>query len=172
MDWNLGMDYDNNPRDKNGLKGNCHDFVEAVLERIDLKPEFPGAMGQFLKKMKSTGKCDLTFEPDLNFVNQCNLKKKTTFKTHEELDLFVNQILSGKDFKNMSEFKEKRPGDYALLKSFDRAFWLRKMHAENKKRQVDDKYLPLYIIKKEGSEHKKHLGCPFGDPIETLSVLQ
>jgi hypothetical protein len=51
----------------------------------------------------------------------CKFKeKKITFSTHKELDIFVNEILEKKP-----DFFISNKSDAALLKSFDRAFWLR-----------------------------------------------
>jgi hypothetical protein len=47
-------------------------------------------------------------------------QKKISFETHKELDVFVNQILD-----KMPDFFSVYKNDAALLKSFDRAFWLR-----------------------------------------------
>ena len=50
-----------------------------------------------------------------------------------------------------------------LLKSFDRAFWMR--HLQDMK---EDKYKPLPPAEDDVSEFPS--GCPFKDPRETLSI--
>jgi hypothetical protein len=63
----------------------------------------------------------------------------------------VNQIL-----EKVPDFFTSYVGDAALLKSFDRAFWLRHYRDRNNKN-----YIPHY--------EDEQLMCPWGDPASTKS---
>jgi hypothetical protein len=61
------------------------------------------------------------YEIPNDIAELCQFKeKKMTFSSHRELDIFVNRILDKKP-----DFFISNKSDAALLKSFDRAFWLR-----------------------------------------------
>lgn len=74
--------------------------------------------------------------------------KGRDFKTHQELDEYVLDLL-----KKDPKFPQNHSNDYALLKSFDRAFWLR-----------------YYKDKNEIST--PHDQCPFGNPHDSQSLYQ
>ena len=76
------------------------------------------------------------------------------FKSHKELDDFVNKLYE----KNHS-FAKSYPDHHMLLKSFDRAFWLRHFKANS-----EDKYKP------SGDEQKCE--CPFKNPLDTGSMRE
>lgn len=93
------------------------------------------------------------------FRDKFGIKEKSIeFKTHQELDTFVNKLMSHKTEK----FKENYKGDYELLKSFDRAFWLRFFKFPN-----DKTYHPV----QEEDDDTVCL-CPFGNPLETGSMFE
>jgi len=145
--WNTTMQYKENGGDKTKV-GNCQDFVDDVLQALDIKLNFDGPMAKFIERLRKTGKCNLQFEPDPAFIEQYGLSEKLfKFTDHGSLDRFVNDLLK----KNPNLMAESR-SEWALLKSFDRAFWLK-----NAKFPERREYLP------HCNEHGV-LGCPFGDP--------
>jgi hypothetical protein len=66
--------------------------------------------------LRESGKSTLDFKMTQEFMNKFNQKeKKIVFKTHKELDIFVNGLLDiDPDFKN--NYKDV----WNFLKSFDR----------------------------------------------------
>ena len=85
---------------------------------------------------------------------------KLTFKTHDELDIFTHSL-----FDKDPEFDTNYKQEYAMLKNFDRAFWLRHLKAND-----DEKWKPHYkqMVDDEG-DTIMDMDCPFGDPRETYS---
>eukprot|EP01080_Neovahlkampfia_damariscottae_P009178 gene9178-1266_t len=152
-DWNAHVIYkDQSKREKN--EGNCQDFVNAILEKLDVKIELEGPLGSFLKKLRNEGKCKIQFEMDSQFRDYFGIKEKTKeFKTHQELDSFVNELV-----ELDVDFQKNYKDHWALLKSFDRAFWLKHFKFKN-----DEKFNP----EMDGDEEN----CPFGDPHESGSIV-
>lgn len=128
--WNAHKTYDNK-------SCNCQHFATAVLEYLGLRQEFEnnikGPMRVYMDRLKNDGVCDMRYhlEPTIKDVilnSDCSeeLKKfasgkSVTFKTHKMLDEFVATIQKYKPLY----FDAAGKYDYMLLKSFDRAFWLR-----------------------------------------------
>ena len=128
--WNAHKTYDNKAC-------NCQHFVSAVLEYLGLRAEFEknikGPLRVYMDRLKNDGVCDMRYhlEPtiqDAIINSDCSeeLKKfvagkSVTFKTHKMLDEFVHTIQKCKPLY----FDANGKYDYMLLKSFDRAFWLR-----------------------------------------------
>lgn len=79
-----------------------------------------------------------------------------------ELDQFVRDLM---DIDPL--FDTKYPYDYKLLKSFDRAFWLR-----HTSKPQDPRWEPLREEVQGFDGVELHLKCPFGDPNETWSFRQ
>jgi hypothetical protein len=160
--WNINKTYKDNPTKESD--GNCQDFVHDLLDQLNIKTDhiYSGALGEFLKKLRKQGKCDMEFLMDPQFRQTFGMKENSvTFKTHKELDEFV-QSLKDQDL----EFEFKYKSEMILLKSFDRAFWLRHFKFPN-----DDQWKPLKIEKKnENGDIDIQLGCPFDDPQETNSI--
>lgn len=120
VEWNTSKQYKNHGGDKSKV-GNCQDFVEAVLNKLEIKINFAGPLGEFLKSLKTSGKADLSFKMDNEFRRKFEIEEKAiTFKSHIELDNFVNKLV-----KKECEFSIKHKLEWAFLKSFDRAFWMR-----------------------------------------------
>lgn len=81
-------------------------------------------------------------------------KEKIVFNKHSELDDYVHQLLKAKNMTK-EQLETENPGDYSLLKAFDRAFWLGKYHEDKK---------PLEGRTKEVIEQNAPKDCPFKDP--------
>jgi hypothetical protein len=81
-------------------------------------------------------------------------KKKIVFKTHAKLDQFMHFLVTQEP-----EFQFLYKYEYYLLKSFDRAFWMRALSSnfENKT------FTPCV------DEYQVHC-CPFGDPRDTSII--
>ena len=161
--WNSTMDYTSGLESKKTKKqGNCQEFIDDVLEELDIKPNFDGAMGAFIKKIKSQGFSEMIYEVNNEQVfRKCpNIKKSNKFKTHLELDEFVQSLLD-----SCETFATDFPGDWNLLKSFDRSFWLRYRAFKNKKHSEKKKmYQPML-------DEINACKCPFDDPEVTGSII-
>jgi len=86
--WNVLYKYNN-------LSKNCQHFCEEILDHlgIDHKMKFSGQLGDYLKKLKNNGCCDMIFTIDAKLKEKTGLKEDSkTFKTHKELDEFFNLI--------------------------------------------------------------------------------
>jgi len=159
VDWNIKMEYKENTKGKN--EANCQDFIISLLKQLKINVNFEGPLGIFLNKLKEKGKCELEFEPTKEFQEKFQLKEKSiTFKTHLELDEYASKIGS----MDAQFGKITWKNEYALLKSFDRAFWLRHF-----KTPEDKTY--HYLIKESEEEGASDCGCSFGDPRETRSII-
>jgi hypothetical protein len=156
VDWNTNKTYCNFAfTGKKPNEGNCQDFVEAVLTKLQIKPKLHGAFGEFVEKMRKFGKCELEFvPPSVEFREKYGLKAESyLFQTHAQLDSFVQQLL---DVNNMFSFEH--PHEWKLLKAFDRAFWLRFLKSNSNAQAT-----PLM-------SNNKHR-CPFDDPLSTVSYM-
>jgi hypothetical protein len=123
------------------------------MNKLGISIDKKGSFGKFLKDMKKKGKCEMVFRPSKKFKKEFKLRRdidKYKFDTHNELDGFVTMLLSN----NCIAFKNEYKDDYKLLKSFDRAFWLRHF----KKPDID-------TFKPSKEE------CPFDDPRKTKSYI-
>lgn len=152
--WNTKKYYKDNTLGQEKY-GNCQDFCNGILEELGINTEhiFKGALGNFLTKIRKEGKSEMEFEMSKEFRERFKQKEdKITFKSHEELDKFVISL------QNIEiEFEIKYKSEWLLLKSFDRAFWLRFYKFKDEK-----KFQPL--MKQE------EMICPFGNPEETGSL--
>jgi len=143
IDWNVNKAY--SQRD-----ANCQQFVDELCNVLDIPIKFEGPLGQYLHDLRERGECELEFpiSADMRVEMQIRDKKKK-FESHRELDEFVLECLQ-KD----PQFENNYAAEWMLLKSFDRAFWLRHF-----KVKTDEKYIGGC-----------HLGeCPFKDPEQTTS---
>jgi hypothetical protein len=149
--WNVNKQYSTFSTSKNS--GNCQDFVESILNELDMKIEFSGALYQFLSRIKKNGRSELiyTVNQEIKFDFQIR-QDEIEFHTHRELDKFVNNLIS-KD----KDFQTNYPNDYILLKSFDRAFWMKnfKLESEIEKFVKEEKQLKKYLKKCDDDENIK-----------------
>lgn len=141
-------------------EANCQDFVEAILKKLNLSMPQKGAFGNYIKKMREKGLCSMEYSPDKSLRDAINLQESYQFKTHEELDIFVHDLIK-KCSSQAIIFRHDYTGDEMLLKAFDRAFWLRHFRNQN-----DIACKPL--MKKDTPEEND---CPFKNPYETMTFM-
>ncbi len=166
--WNVEMTYCNfgtvEEKEKE-KKRNCQDFVDELMKVLGLSLDSKGALKKYFKKLRNKGICDAIFEPTKEYRKKFRLKSKSyKFETHAELDEFVNKLIDRDCEAFQMDFKDCRK----LLKSFDRAFWLRHIKNLNDKvkkpdTEIDERYKPKYSGLK--------VDCPFEDPRETRSFI-
>lgn len=155
VDWNVKREYTVLPGKLQEQKGNCQEFVESMLTALDVSLNLEnGSVGLYLDRMRKEGKGGFVFETkDKDLIELMNGEGKKEFNSHKELDYFVQCIL-----EKEPTFSFKYESEFALLKCFDRAFWLRYA-----KRPNEDSYGCL--------TKKGRCTCPFGDPESTNSIL-
>lgn len=158
--WNTKYTYRSTPAKGKNNEGNCQDFVDDILQTLGVSIDFKGALGQFVDRMRKSGKCILEFAPSKQFKEQFQLQnEKIVFHTHKELDTFCIHIRQ-KCLDVFSQFQS----EWSLLKSFDRAFWLRHL-----KMPDDPRYKPL--PPEEETLEAFATSCPFDDPRKTKSYV-
>lgn len=144
IDWNTHRVYDSK-------KNNCQTFVDDVLKEfgVDMK-KFKGPFGEYLKRMRMFGQCEIEFPISSELREKAELREagRKQFGSHKEIDEFVQMIVD-----KFPTFEREHEDEWALLKSFDRAFWLR--HWKDK---TDARFIPI------------EAGCPFQDPEQTTSL--
>jgi len=141
IDWNVNKTYSQ-------TKYNCQQFIDELCAELGIKLDFKGPLGTYLSNLREKGRCQIAFPVSDDMRESLKIRDELVkFQTHQEIDQFVNDIL-GRD----PQFQDSFPQDWLLLKSFDRAFWLRHFKHPN-----DKKYTP----------HSKK--CPFKDPTQTAS---
>ncbi len=96
-----------------------------------------------MSTMTSTNHLNDGFNP-----SKYRKKKRIKFRTHAELDQFMHYLL-----KVEPEFQFRYKYEYYLLKSFDRAFWMRALSSNFE----NGKFVPC--VDSYGVND-----CPFGDP--------
>jgi len=147
INWNVNKQYNQN-------ENNCQQFVDDVCVELGLNLDklLHGPLGEYLKALRVKGQCDITFPISDEMREALEIKEKSKkFATHEELDQFVASCIE-KD----PQFEENYKEHMLLLKSFDRAFWLRHF-----KLPEDKTFIPL------GGGNPTQ--CPFKDPTCTTS---
>jgi ribosomal protein L29 len=154
--WNTSKLYKDQPP-KHKDEGNCQDFIMDILHELGIKVEFSGPMASFMKKLKDKGKCAIEFDMDDEFREKFVIKEKTIeFKSHQDLDAFVIKCCKiDSDFTIKPQYKDH----ISLLKSFDRAFWLRHF-----KFPSDHRFEPCSV--------DEECCCPFKNPLETGSIVK
>jgi hypothetical protein len=141
IDWNVNKTYSQR-------EANCQQFVDEICNVLDIPIKFEGPLGEYLHALRERGECELEFPISADMRVEMQIKdKKKKFLTHKELDEFVLECLN----KNPL-FEQNYPAEWMLLKSFDRAFWLRHF-----KLRTDEKFMPC------------DADCPFKDPEVTAS---
>ncbi|KAL9644975.1 hypothetical protein ABK040_004468 [Willaertia magna] len=132
-EWNKTKEYDNKT-------ANCQHFCTEAIEVMGLKDAYEknvnqGPLKEYLLRLKNTGACEMSYkisqdvketlceseninEELLEFLKDSG--NALTFSKHRQLDMFVH-LLQEED----PLYFDREPFDYALLKAYDRAFWLR-----------------------------------------------
>eukprot|EP00761_Pharyngomonas_kirbyi_P006788 gb/GECH01006796.1/.p1 GENE.gb/GECH01006796.1/~~gb/GECH01006796.1/.p1 ORF type:complete len:423 (+),score=90.25 gb/GECH01006796.1/:1-1269(+) len=163
IDWNLTHHY-------NQTHSNCQVFVDDVCKAlgVDLS-HFDGPLGDTIKRLRQKGVCEVNYNIPAEMREKFAIKdSKLEFDSHRQLDEFVEK-LNNKD----PRFEFNYPHDWMLLKSFDRAFWLR-----HYKMPDDDRFKPLERCIEEEVEGgnfsydddpMEQRECPFKDPQVTMS---
>lgn len=155
--WNTSMYYQQNPSKETPNRGNCQYFIDDVLQYLGLSEtvnKFPKPLNNYLKQLRMHGEARMEFDMTKDFRNAFNLQeKKIVFKSHAQLDSFYAKLI-----EISPDFQYEYKYEYYMLKSFDRAFWMR-----SKSREEIKKCDPLII--------NGEVKCPFGDPTLT-SILQ
>ena len=102
----------------------------------------------------------MDFEVDDDFKQKFQLESnKVSFKTHKQLDEFVHMLI-----QREPDFQYAYKYEYYMLKSFDRAFWLKYMRqAKQQQQQGNEMYEPM-------CDSDGVLQCAFGDP-QKASIL-
>lgn len=171
--------------------GNCQDFVIDVLKALgkDISQLYNGVVGIYLEEMKQKGQCDMVFKMTESFCKEFNIEEtQLKFDSHKKLDSFVQYLKKRQTHVNLTYYEE-----WKLLKSFDRAFWLRDFrHMENIRKlqnliakakngqytQMSIEEMQLHLKKEKkareltiplGDPNSKRNQCPFGDPHDTQS---
>jgi hypothetical protein len=154
--WNTTMEYAERPKNRK-VEGNCQDFIDGLLKKLEINVNFDGCVGKYLENLRRVGRSDLEFSMDPEFRQHFGVKEKSViFKTHIELDTFVKMLVSVNPEFGITWYKK----EYQLIKSFDRAFWMRHFKFPNEKDYVS-------LVEGEDEECK----CPFGNPLETSSIV-
>ncbi len=124
------------------LRCSCHHFTKDVCEALEMKSNFDGQLGTFLDRIRFAGKFETTFVDPFSH-------KTFKFETHRELDEYVcNLIAQHPEFDSDPAYIY----DLALLKAFDRGFYMA-FYQEEKKPQS-----------KRNSKPFCPYCCPFDDP--------
>jgi hypothetical protein len=141
--WNSGRQY-------SSTGDNCQTFIDELCAVLDIQLDFKGALGNFIQTLRKTGQCEPTYTCSSNMQKLLGIREPTRkFETHADLDTFVNHVRQ--KMPTYFDMDEVGKDDWMLLKSYDRAFWLRK-HKEE-----------------ENKAYHPH-DCPFNDPVSSGSL--
>jgi hypothetical protein len=138
---------------------NCQQFIDALCQGIGIQLNFKGSLAEYLNHLRQHGTCELKYtltsylQKLLNTTDQYRV-----FHNHKDLDELVKNILD----KDPVYFDITAKDDWALLKSFDRAFWLRYF-----KNKLDDNWKAHFVM-----DHALLTSCPFGHPEKSLSIVE
>lgn len=116
------------------------------------------AIKKYLNTMLTQGHHDMVYEPCKPLRDKLQLEEKYKFGTHQELDLFCKNLIRD-SMKQHVLFHLDYAHEWMLLKSFDRALWMK--HYAKKTAQ---EYVPLFTS-------NNACDCPFKDPSTTQSLI-
>jgi hypothetical protein len=146
-EWNL-----------NGPEKTSAEFCDSVLRFLNLSIPVQGALKSFLSRTRKPGGADMIYEPSDKVREDLDLYSEAyIFKTHEELDRFVETLSHEQGI-----LKKEYAGDYAVLQAFDRTFWMR--HYADK---TKEEWKPLYA-----KDSVDSTGCPFAHPLHVLPKVK
>ena len=79
------------PNDSNS--GNCQDFIDDVLRKLNININFSGSLGLFIESLRKKGKGEMVFEMIPSFKDRFGQKEsKVLFQSHQKLDEFVKKL--------------------------------------------------------------------------------
>ena len=175
--WNTTYKYRRIPA-KEKRAGNCQTFILEMFEELGIKCDFNGPIKEFINRIGRSGVGDMIFSPSEEFILKFKLNSyqeyrkwkisdtcyHIAFETHEELDNFCYECI--KKSKGIMGLMDDFRDEYLLLKSFDRAFWMRYL-----KDSANQKNKPSSINKRRSFGNILPTGCPFSDPRSTKSFV-
>ncbi|KAL0483498.1 hypothetical protein AKO1_014559 [Acrasis kona] len=170
VDWNINKTYKSTGGDKK-KEGNCQDFVDDILCQLGVKKDFKGPVKEFMTSLRQKGTCEMIFKVDEEFSTKFNIPQKTKFKSHVQLDQFTKKILEIEP-----HFEMKYKDYWFLLKSYDRAFWLKhyKFPSDDRFKAITEEFSDDELCNEEITQEEKEMesecDCPFQDPKRTMSV--
>jgi hypothetical protein len=167
VDWNCNKMYKSTGGDKQ-KEGNCQDFVDDILERLNIKKKTDGPVGEFLNTLRKKGTCEMVYKMNSDFCKQFETTPKIKFKSHEQLDLFTKKLLLVDP-----QFRDHHAESWYLLKSYDRAFWLKhyKFPTDARFKPAPDEVSDDELCEGERTEKESDgYDCPFQDPKRTFSI--
>lgn len=127
------------------LNKNCQHFVNDVLGALQLKANTSGELEEFIKSLSGQDETEVVFK-----------YKGQSFTTHAQLDSYV----SGR----MDDLSD---ADFALLKAYDRAFWIRYRTLADALELSEDEQVLLTQCQPYDRDK-----CPFRNPEETGTFMQ
>eukprot|EP01102_Stenamoeba_stenopodia_P016839 TRINITY_DN592_c0_g1_i1.p1 TRINITY_DN592_c0_g1~~TRINITY_DN592_c0_g1_i1.p1 ORF type:complete len:408 (-),score=86.98 TRINITY_DN592_c0_g1_i1:97-1320(-) len=174
--WNVNIYYD-------ALHSNCQHFVDAALRALDIKIDSnkDNILGDYLENIRKgdTGKV-------VPAKSGSVIKKKKDFKTHEELDEYVWQLLSElyKDENTdretltaeqkkilVTRFQYDDEATHNLLKGFDRAFWVLSISTDEQKKNGKPLMRKAGKVESGGVEVDIHEICCPWHPFNQMTVV-
>ena len=148
--WNANVEYDAYGKSTKGF-GNCQEFIESMLHALNMNIEYTGAVGDFLQNMKKKGSSKLIFPVNQQMKYDFFIRDdEIEFTSHVQLDKFVNSI----EEKEL-DFETTYPNEYLLLKSFDRAFWLKHQRTVEDYKKIQTAKKLLEVSKKLTDKEKE-----------------
>jgi len=164
--WNTSKQYNDNAKNKS--EGNCQDFVQDILQHLGIKPDFQGSLGLYLKKMRENGKGEMEFEMQDDFREKFQIHYRVViFQSHAALDEFVHRLITI-DY----DFHINHRNDWLLLKSFDRAFWLRHFKFNRDKFNKDHITIEKYCPLKKNLKNSHNTNSSSGVTIEKIENVK
>jgi hypothetical protein len=144
---------------------NSHQFVDLLLGHLGMQLDFEkrSPIDTFLTKLNEKGLASVSIRLSEKFKHKFgkqSVKDKIWFKTHRDLDKFVDNLLNIDP-----DLELNHAGEYYLLKAFDRAMWMNyKKYSEIppakrgiKEKEFLEQYEP-FTSRGHGND------CPFGNP--------
>lgn len=151
--------------------GNCQEFVRYVMQKMGMGQVLDNLaepIRHYLQQLRNDGISTMIFKASQEFALQFAMPENPiSFTSHKQLDEFVIHLATKcqqLQITNIATSKYK--GEYSLLKSFDRAFWLR--HFKN---TTSMDYLPKCTTTIKGDNVSFDCACPFSNPQLNGSIV-